>query len=278
MRLSLFPKTIKTISRILMKRSILGLGATFALVGAAQAAIIVDDFESYSNLYDDMNGINGSGWTVSNGSPANGPDGPVVILDAYTWDASAQSATVGGVEQTSLGVTSLSHAASVPLVDNIGGYQTIFKVETAYTESLGLDPRNPFQIVLNASSGNLLTIDLTPGAAGEYDVSWSSAFAGGGVIGALTANTSTQFQLETWWNGTAVAYEFSNAGSPVSSGVFAGAGQFDTIDSFAVNWDSTGGAGGNSITIDNVALVPEPSSALLGLLGATLAFTRRRRA
>jgi hypothetical protein len=264
-----------------MKRSIFGLGATIALAGAAQAAIIVDDFESYSNVFDDMNGINGSGWTVSNGTPANGPDGPVVILDSYTWDASAQSATVGGVAQTALGVTSLSHSASVPLVDNIGGYQTFFSVETAYTESLGADPRNPFQIALTASSGNLLTIDLTPGDPGEYIVTWDSAFVAGGpaLMGTVSANTPTQFQLETWWNGSAVAYEFTNAGNPVSSGVFdAGAGQFDTITAFSTSWDSTGGAGGNSITIDNVTLVPEPSSTLLGLLGATLAFTRRRRA
>jgi len=257
-----------------MKRSIFGLGATIALAGAAQAALIVDDFESYSSVGDDMSGL--GGWTVSNGLPANGPDGPVVILDSYTWDGSDQSATVGGVEQTALGITSLSHGASVPLVST-SGYQTTFKVETAYTESLGADPRNPFQFVLTADSGNLLTIDLTPGAAGEYDVVWSSDFAAGGVLGSVTANNPTQFELTTWWNGSGVSYAFSNAGTPVSSGVLSGAGQFDTITDFAVNWDSTGGAGGNSITIDNVSLIPEPSSALLGLLGASFAFVRRRR-
>jgi hypothetical protein len=269
-----------------MKRSIYGISATAILASATQAAIIVDNFDSYTYLTD-MNGQ--GGWTVTNGVPADsvpGPslDGPVVIADSYTWDTpipSVGSATVGGVEQTTLGLTSLSHTASVPLVDNIGGYQTLFQIETAYTESIGLDPRNPFQIVLTADSGNLLTIDLSPGGAGEYDVSWDSDFVAGGfmTMGTVSAGTPTQFQLETWWNGTAVAYEFTNAGSPVSSGVFTGAaGQFDTITGLSINWDSTGGAGGNSITIDNVALVPEPSSALLGLLGASFAFLRRRRA
>ena len=95
-------------------------------------------------------------------------------------------------------------------------------------------------------------------------------------MGTLAANTSTQFQIDTWWDGVAMAYLFTNAAVPVSTGILTGVGMSETLTSFAVTWDSTGGAGGNSITVDNVSLVPEPSSALLlGLAG--LGFISRRR-
>ena len=261
-----------------MKLSVLGLAATFALVGGSQAAALIDNFESYTVLDSDMNGQ--GGWIVTNGIPADsvpGPstDGPVVIVDGYTWDDSDRSATVGGVAQTFLGLTSLSHAVDAGLGGTFADPSS-FKFEAAYTESEGTDPRNDFQFVLTSNSGNLLTIDLTPGGAGEYDVSWSSGFAIGGFMGTLAANTSTQFQIDTWWDGVAMAYLFTNAAVPVSTGILTGVGMSETLTSFAVTWDSTGGAGGNSITVDNVSLVPEPLSAfLLGLAG--LGFISRRR-
>lgn len=263
-----------------MNRPILSLAATLALVGGSHAAVIVDNFESYSPLSGTMH--NQGGWTVTNGIEVGTGD-PVVIVDSYTWDASTQSATVGGLQPTTAAVTSLYHAASVPFV-SVNPTPTSFKFETAYTESdINFPNRNNFQFVLSSTSGggsNLLTINLTPGGAGEYDVAWTSSFFAGGSIGPVSANTSTQFQLDTWWNGSAVAYNFSNAGNSVQSGVLSGALATDVINGFAVNWDSTtgGGFGNNYITIDNVSLVPEPTSAMLGLLGASFVFLRRRKA
>lgn len=265
-----------------MKFPYLAISVTFLLSNISHAAaysIIDDDFESYGTLDSDMNGQ--GGWVVTNGNPQVPAEGPVVIVDAYTWDASNRSATVGGVEQTSIGITSLSHSAYVPIVGLSGG-KTIFSVETAYTESLDGDPRNPYSFILTADSGNLLTINLVADDPGTYLVTYSSAFFTGGTMGILSANTSTQFQLEMFNNGGSVAYSLTNAGSPVKSGFLGGGASVnDWITDFEVTWDSTGNqsgsVGGGSITVDNVYLVPEPSSALLGLLGAAFAFTRRRR-
>ena len=262
-----------------MNRTVFCLATTLALVGGSHASVIVDNFESYSSVGDTMQGK--GGWNVTNGTPVVPGDGPVVILHDYTWDASAQSATVGGIEPTIAGLTSLYHSASVPFV-SLTPTPTSFKFETAYTESdVNFPKRNNFQFVLTASSGNLLTIDLTPGGAGEYDISWSSAFATGGALGTKSANVSTQFQFDMWASGGNVGYSFSNAGNTISTGILTGgAAQSDLITEFRVNWDSTSntGFGNNYITIDNVSVVPEPSSALLGLLGASFAFARRRRA
>ncbi len=258
-----------------MKLSVIGLAATFAMVGSAQAAVLIDNFETYNPLFSDMNGQ--GGWIVTNGNPATPSDGPVVIVDEFTWDGSTRSATVGGVAQTTLGVTSLNHGVSVPLAGTMANPSS-FKFETAYTESAGGDPRNNFQFVLTSNMGNLLSINLAPGGAGEYDFTWSSAFAPGGVIGSKVAGLPTQFQFDTWSNGSAIEYSFTTAGSTISSGTLAGAGLSDMLTSFAVDWDSTGGAGGNSITVDNVSLVPEPSSFLMIGLAALGFAARRRRA
>ncbi len=242
-------------------------------MGGTQAATFIDDFESYSPVFGDMNGQ--GGWTVSNGTPADSGEGPVAMVDDYTWNGPGQSATLGGIAQTTLGITSLSHAVDVSLAGTVGTPSS-YKFETAFTDSVIGDFRNSFKFVLSSTSGNLLTIDLTPGDAGKQTVSWSSAFATGGILGIASANVPTQFQLNTWWNGSAMQYAFSNAGNPVSSGTLAGIDSSESLTGFAVNWDSTGGAGGNYITVDNVSLVPEPSSALLiGLAG--LGFISRRR-
>ena len=64
------------------------------------------------------------------------------------------------------------------------------------------------------------------------------------------------------------------------SGVIPG-GASQSIANFGAVWDTFAGKtapGSNFMVFDSVNLVPEPSSALLGLLGASFAFVRRRRA
>ena len=259
-----------------MHRSIFSLAASISLVGGSHAAVLRDNFESYSPVFSDMNGK--GGWVVSNGNPAILAEGPVAILDSYTWDGSAKSATVGGVESIFGGITSMFNTSfAVPLFSTTP-QPTFFQIETAYTESTE-GKRNNFSFVLNANSGNLLTLGFSPGISGQYDITWSSAFATGGVVGSISANVPTQFRLDTGFDGTNVTYSLTSAGAPVSSG-FLSASPTDVINSFAVNWDSAsnGGLGNNSITIDNVSVVPEPTSALLGVLGASFVLLRRRRA
>ena len=265
-----------------MNRSIFGLAASLALVGSTYAAALIDNFEGYTSLIGtDMNGIEGSGWTVSNGAPLNPLDGPVVILDSYTWDESDQSATVGGVEQTSLGVTSLSHTLSdgTDMTLSNGLYASWAQWEMDYTESTeGF--RNSYSITVDTNFGNLLTINLVAAGANQYLMSWSTGYnlsgvtgIGEGSIGYLSAAQSTQIRIGTWLDGSDLKYELSNAGTVVSSGILTDALASHRMTDFAVNWDSTsnGGLGNGSLTIDNVSIVPEPSSALLGLLGTSLA-------
>lgn len=273
-----------------MKHSILGLTATCVIVGSSQASVLVDNFESYGSIGSDMNG-QGS-WTVTNGSPANPSEGPVVIVDAGI--TGAKSATIGGVQPTSNALTNLyNNSFNVPLV-SLTAQPTFFLVDTAYLESAGGSSRNNFSFVLGSTAGNILTINFAPDGAANYIGNWSVF---GGDSGAFTINqaTPTQLRLNTYASGLDVGYSFytgSNVGTYSTVGdAFLGSGTLgaalptDALNSFEVNWFSASGGGvfnplgsSNSFTIDNINVVPEPASAMLGLLGASFVFLRRRRA
>ncbi len=265
-----------------MKRSLLGLTATFIFVGSSQASVLFDNFESYGPVSSDMNG-QGS-WTVTNGTPANLAEGPVVIVNDFASGSplATTNATVGGIEQTALGITSLSNSSfSVPLV-SLTAQPTFFLIDTSYLESTGTSSRDNFSFVLGSNAGNVLTIDFTPAGVGQYIASWS-VFGGDFGAAVLNANTPTQFRLDTYASGLNVGYTFSSLTTELGSGILGAALPTTTLNSLSVNWDSTGASfdplgSSNSFTIDNVSVIPEPSSALLGLLGTSLAFARRRRA
>jgi len=258
------------------------LAVAFALTGSVHAAGFIDNFESYSPLYGNMNGQ--GGWVVTNGVPANPGDGPVVIVDAYTWDGSNQSATVGGVAPTSLGITSLTH--SISGVTMGGLVPAVASWEMSFTESTGIYPHNPFSFEVNSAAGNLLTIYLNPSTPGSREVSWTSGLnpvvSSGyipGVFGTISEGVITQFQITTEWDGNAnIKFKLENAGLLIAEGIFLTGTSTTAINSFTTNLYTFGGAGNGSITLDNVSVIPEPSAALLGIMGMSLLFSRRRRA
>jgi len=266
-----------------MKRSLLGLTATFVSVGSSHASVLVDDFESYGPPFANMDG-KGS-WTVINGDAANNLEGPVAIVSgpATSSPLATTNATVGGIEQTMLGITSLSNSSfSVPLV-SLTPQPTFFLIDTAYLESAGGSSRDPFSFVLGSTVGDVLTINFTPGGSvGQYTAAWS-VFGGDSGTAVLNQDYPTQFRLDTYASGSDVGYTFSSLSTQLGSGILTGASPTANLNSLSVNWDSTNsvfatGGTSNSFTIDNVNVVPEPSSALLGMLGASFAFFRRRRA
>ena len=239
--------------------------------------------------------MNGQGsWSVTNGSPLNPSDGPVAVVDVGI--TGANSATVGGIQPFTAAITTLyNNSFSVPLVSQTP-QPTFFLIDTAYVESTGSNSRNNFSFVLGSTAGNILTIDFTPNGIGNYLASWS-VFGGDTGSFVLNAASPTQFRLDTFASGLNVGYNFYNGvnvgtystvgDTLLGSGTLGAASPTAALNSFAVNWDSTSvggvfdptpGTGSNSFTIDNLNVVPEPSTALLGLLGASFAMGRRRRA
>jgi hypothetical protein len=263
-----------------MNQSLFTLGVAFTLASVSQAAILVDNFDSYPA--DNTTSMNGLGtWSVSNGT--SGANAIAVTTDS-TFEGSAGAALIGGYAPGSAGPTVLS---SSPTVGMFGASPTTFTMDFGFYDSTDLN-RDNYSIKLTSTGGaNLLTIDLSPAAGvNTFNISFSSAFFSGtlnwGTLDALdtAGNPYFQVQFQTSTDGLGgMFYSLDDLnGSNMSSGSLSGAALTDSITGLSISVDTTGGAGDGFLIVDNVSVIPEPSSALLGLLGASCAFLRRRRA
>jgi len=264
-----------------MKKTISGIAVAFSLAGMTHASVIIDNFDFYT----DGTNMNGQGgWTVTNGL-TSGSD-PIVIATSFTFDGSDGAALIGGLEpDTPNSTVSLSRSANLTLADFSTGVARRFEIDFGFLDALDIaDPRNPYSIVVDTNNGNLLTINLAPGASlNTYTVSFSSAFfafAGTADLDALDTfgNPYYPFAMEIWTeDNSTVQYQLFSNNALFNSGVLAGANPGDLITGMSINVDTDGGAGEGFLVVDNVTLIPEPSTALLGLISAAFCFTRRRR-
>lgn len=278
-----------------MKKSFLTLGAAFALAGVSQAAgtWIIDNFDNYTDGVN-MNGLTSAGsintWAVTNGVATPGGE-DISIATSYTFDLSTGAALIGGFDPTVAAPTVLSTAANIAMFNTttpIIGNPARFTIDFGFLDSTDAN-RDDYSISLTSTGGgNLLTIDLTPSAnVNTYNLSFSSDFFTGvvnwGTIDALDTFGSPYFSLEFATGSDGIGGMFYslkdlNNNTLMSDGALTGTALTDDILGLDISVDTNGASGDGFLVIDNVSLIPEPSSALLGLLGATLAFTRRRRA
>jgi|GEM_PF-3098857 len=285
-----------------MKATAQVISTIFAMVtfaGSAHGTTYFNNFES-GFTPGDMNGQ--GGWVCSN---------PTTVIDDVTINASAieqVSSTVFGSRAARLGWVGplqsdnvyLSHSADTPLVG--GGvdssFSTTFMVQNSDSYNDG-GARDTFGFRLEGpSQSNLFSFFLTPTThpadpqleiPAFYSLSWST---GGGaatvVLPDLKAVAGSNYTLTVSFydaGGNVVGFHAgigTYGGTPqVFNGTLGAGTTSGVIKNFGAIWDTyAGGAnsGSNLMIFDNVSLVPEPSSALLGLLGVSFAFIRRRRA
>ena len=263
-----------------MKQSLLTLSAAFVLAGVSQA-ILIENFDSYT---DDTN-MSGLGtWSVSNGIATPGGEA-IAIATSFTFEGSVGAALIGGFTPTNtLQPTVLSSAANVPMFTV--GNPAKFSMDFGFLDGAGAN-RDDYRLSLASTGGNLLTIDLTPAASvNTFNISFSSDYFLGvinwGTLDALNTLGNPYFQIlfQTSTDGVGgMFYSLNDVNSGVmSSGTLSGTTLTDNITGLS-NSVITGGAAGNGfLVIDNVSVIPEPTSAMLGLLGASFVFLRRRRA
>lgn len=280
-----------------MKKSskfVCGLVALGASSGLANASVYSTNFTGYT--LGDLNGQNG--WT-SNGATAT--TGYVQSI-AGVWGGRA--ASIGYVDPVSPAIPYVSHSVSTPMVDTVGNmnasFSALFQVQdsdsgygTTPAEIAAAADRDSFGFRLQNSTGdNLFSFILTPFAQSatpetttRFDTySWSTGVGAPTVaLAGLAAqeNNAYTFTVNFFDAGAGnVGFNANINNINYFSGTLAGlSGQ--TISNLGAFWDTTTGAAGpgsNFMIFDNVSLIPEPSSALLGLLGASFAFVRRRRA
>lgn len=219
--------------------------------------------------------------TASLGFTAN------LVLDSGATDVYA-SYRYGGSDSTPL----LSSTVGTPATS----FSAIFQIyDSDSTYGTGSEVRDNFGFRLqNAAGYNLFSLVLTPFKQAapllpEDDlaysqVSWST---GTGIPQLVAGGYSTQ-EGQSYTFGVTFAPSLTPGNVAFSaniSGVNFFAGELEglaneEIKEFGAFWKPTSSLsdpGSNSMVFDNINVVPEPSSALLGLLGASFAFLRRRR-
>lgn len=250
------------------------VGVVSALVGPLNAEVFLYDFESQA--VDDRFDGDVSGWsqdtanpeafgtvfplgyvsTVAFGGP--GSDTNAGFLGTYRGNTPDNSSTTLTGDLSSLGASIPSSAISL----NLG-------ILDDSTDPFGT--RDVFSVVLlNASNTEAARIDLIPDTLDN--TLWNVSI---GVNGNPTTTTSSSLGAGF---GYQIAFEFDDSEtnflyrSSVSGGSYVGLGSLDPVTSgslgaiqLAHHPQGVPGTSANALVFDNIAAIPEPSSAL-GLL------------
>jgi hypothetical protein len=270
-----------------------GVAATAVFVSSASAAAYFTDFTGYA--LGELNGQNG--WSTNSPSPQVGS---VLGLGVAPWGS--RSGSIGFTSPVSTSPLYVSHGAAAPIVGPTNAsFSSLFQVidsDSGQGDPVfpgnGASVRDTFGFRLENSSGaNLFSFILTPFSQSPTPelntafntFSWSSDSVSGGTPTLVLPGVAAQEGFAYTFN---VAFSDAGGGNvgftaDVNGSSFNGTLNglsAETIGKFGAFWNVSNitDAGSNFMVFDNVSLVPEPSSALLGILGASCVFLRRRRA
>jgi hypothetical protein len=280
-----------------MKRFYLSLVAC-GFVGHVQAAIYSNDFNSYApgTFVNSLSGWNLEGASLSSVA--------IISTSPFPFPATSGGRAIHfGFQEIDSTSAYLYRNSGSSLVGNPLGYtefQAVFTVQDSVElfsdppdpplpDGTGT-PRDTFSFTFRgASDQNILTISLTPTAqSSDPDLppnrtdqfSWTSDFAGGNSnIGSLNEGQWSTLNVTFTPSGADVEFSAKFQNVEFASGTLVGAGS-QILGEYGMVWDplDPNNEGSNILIIDDLTLVPEPSSALLLGLAALGFVTRRRRA
>jgi len=211
------------------------------------------------------------GWTQSNLNPVGTSEKPLSYISTNAGNNFGVLGTAVGNHPTQATTTVTGALTPTNSLTN-----AIVSVDLSLFANPGFSVYDSFAVSIGGTSDSAATIVFTPGAAGV----WALSYDFGGVTGSSTSTATAGFLYNfqfIFGNGTTqVFYDGALVASAATSYSAA-----ELIDSIAISHTQTGasntwGASSNGITFDNIAVVPEPSVALLGAIGS-LALLRRRR-
>ena len=275
-----------------MKLTYLSTLLSGVLVANAGASAVITNFDDFAT-----GAIGGQfGWYTS-GLPDTS------FITAFNTTANG---VIDGTNAANIGGP--SEAATAPTVGFYHSYgeelgRTSVNFEFAVTDST-VDPfapliRDTFAYTLYDGANSLFSISFVPqntDPTAELDGRWNLFYTvGAGPAQSLAmyvfAGGLYSFDLDFSPNGAGTAFNFTVAPvgtpPPLDPGSLTRNGTFATpnttvADNFGFEWkasDLPGGGGNNTLTANNLTVVPEPSSALLlGIAGLAFVSNRRRRA
>lgn len=256
------------------------------LAAHTQAAVYSSDFDL--TPYDFGSNLNGlDGWSLTGASL---PDVATIAVSPFPSPVSGGQAIHFGFQEIDAASAYLSRNAGSSLVGNGAGY-TEFQTAFIVQDSVPTYPnRDIFQFTFRgASDENILTIQLQPTAQSASpqlnpprtdQFSWSSDFAAGSAnIGTLNEGQWSTLNVRftpSGVNDVAFSAKFQNV--EFASGTLAGAGS-QNLGTYGFVWKplDPNNEGSNILILDDVSLVPEPSSALLACVAGLGLLIRRRR-
>jgi hypothetical protein len=268
------------------------------LFSHAQAVTYFDNFNSYTPGTA-VSSI--SGWNLV----ASDPTVAIISTSPFPFPATSGGRAIHfGFQEFAETSAYLYRSPGSSLVGNTAGY-TEFQAVFTVQDSVELfstppaaplppgtgTPRDNFSFTFRgAANENILTITLKPTAQSTTpdlppnrvdQFSWTSDFAGGNPnIGTLNEGQWSTLNVKftpSGINDVAFSVKFQNV--EFAAGTLVGASA-QTLGEFGMIWnplDPTN-EGSNILIIDDVRLIPEPTSALLAGLGAIGFALRRRRA
>lgn len=215
-----------------------------------------------------------SGWSTSELNPASAP---------LAWAepvAGNMAAAIGGAYSEAVN-TSFSATLSSSIYNSVGSISLDVMLRSSTPDAAG---RDTFTVGLaNASGGSLLDIVFSPAVTVDGVATWEVGY---GVSGGTVSYTGFVLNEDSWYdvsmglNGSNFTLTFANTvDSITSTGSIAGFdGATDGIGNVSFGWKkaSTTPYGDNYMLFDNVAIIPEPSAALLGGLASLMLLRRRR--
>jgi hypothetical protein len=241
---------------------------TLALTGISNGAGYSTNFNSG---YDNSQAVAGqNGWTIN--------DATTDLSFFVTYNTTDAGAIGGYYTSPALGNVRLSHSLSLPLT------QTSLGADFAIVPSTVAFPgRDTFGwSVYNGSGLNLLTLQFEPDSLNQtlLNVTWSTG-AGSATSTGWAVQYDGPYSLQIAFSsgpGSDAAFTATLSGSNTISfnGSLPGLAN-ETVASIGQHFVQKGAAAGdNYMLFDNIAVVPEPSTAAM-LLGFLVPLAARRR-
>jgi hypothetical protein len=268
-----------------MNKSLFAGIVTLAIVAGADATTYSQNFNGY-DIDEDVAGQDG--WSINNTDDQYSVVGNTFVAQGrgiFLGDASMVD-----TPPTAPTTVTLSHQYS----GTMGTLTATFDFAINDSYATGFYNRDSFGVSFTVGTANLLTIAFSPQVpvptgdpnldAAWWNVDYTSDYAtgGGGQLNmAFEEAGMYQFDLLCAANGSNTDFSLSIDGgnTRVDGGTLA-LNPLTVTDQFNINWSNTGtnDFGSNIIRMDNLDLIPEPSSSLLLCLAGLGFVTRRRRA
>lgn len=269
-----------------MKKTLLVSYFSVASAGIGFAFTYTANFNDIT-LYPNGSDVAGhDNWSIIGGSSSGGPS----LISTSPWSGQGRAAWFG-FEPINVGANDcyLYHTWGAPLVGNSLSYTQFGVTMIVLDSNISYPKRDAFGFTFRDDANkDIFTLTFTPASqVADPDsnvrvdnVSWSSFYGAGGAVGTLTEPDFTTLEITfTPASGNDVTFNVKSAGIQLKTGTLTNAGGLN-LNTFGALWTPLDplDVGANQLVFDNLTLVPEPSSALLALLGTSLVFVRRRRA